>query len=65
MRADDLGNGKQSYDGMIRENWLDASKGEEHKKVTDMRICICVRKRPIFKKEIQAGNTDCVSTCNP
>ena len=30
-----------------------------------MRICINVRKRPLFDKEYQAGIIDVVSTSNP
>jgi kinesin family member 2/24 len=65
MKNDDWQQGKLPYEKMINDNWLDSSKSEPHTKVTNMRICICVRKRPIFKKEIQAGNFDCVSTKNP
>lgn len=65
MRADDIVHGKLPYEKMIAENWLDSSRSEPHTKVTNMRICICVRKRPIFKKEINAGNFDCVCTKNP
>jgi kinesin family member 2/24 len=30
-----------------------------------MNICICVRKRPLFEKEYNAGEIDAVSTSNP
>lgn len=30
-----------------------------------MKICVCVRKRPLFDKEYNAGEIDCVSTANP
>lgn len=30
-----------------------------------MNICVCVRKRPLFDKEYQAGEIDCVSVKNP
>lgn len=30
-----------------------------------MRLYVCVRKRPIFEKEIKEGQIDCVSTANP
>ena len=30
MRADDIGQGKQPYEKMIAENWLDVSKSEPH-----------------------------------
>ena len=30
-----------------------------------MLICVCVRKRPLFDKEYNAGEIDCVSSSNP
>ena len=30
-----------------------------------MRICICVRKRPMFRKEFKDDAFDCISTSNP
>jgi len=30
-----------------------------------MRICICVRKRPLFDKEYKAGEIDACSAPNP
>lgn len=30
-----------------------------------MKLCVCVRKRPIFKKETILGENDCVSVANP
>lgn len=30
-----------------------------------MNLCVCVRKRPLFDKEYQAGEIDCVSASNP
>jgi kinesin family protein 2/24 len=30
-----------------------------------MNICICVRKRPLFEKELHSGEIDCVSASNP
>jgi len=30
-----------------------------------MDICVCVRKRPLFEKETQAGEIDSVSCSNP
>lgn len=36
-----------------------------HVSATEMNICICVRKRPLFEKEYNAGEIDAVSTSNP
>lgn len=30
-----------------------------------MNLCVCVRKRPLFDKEYNAGEIDCVSSVNP
>ena len=30
-----------------------------------MNLCVCVRKRPLFDKEYQAAEIDCVSASNP
>lgn len=30
-----------------------------------MKLCVCVRKRPIFKKELAEGDNDCLSVANP
>ena len=30
-----------------------------------MKLCVCVRKRPIFKKELLNGENDCISVANP
>ena len=36
-----------------------------HVSATEMSICICVRKRPLFDKEYQAGEIDSCSASNP
>ena len=38
---------------------------EPHSNSEDSKIYVCVRKRPIFDKEIQNGEIDCVSAINP
>lgn len=30
-----------------------------------MKICVCVKKRPIFANELSGGEIDCVSSFNP
>jgi len=30
-----------------------------------MNVCVCVRKRPIFKNELLAGENDVISVANP
>lgn len=36
-----------------------------HKSAENMKIQINVRKRPVFEKELQSGDIDCVSCSNP
>lgn len=36
-----------------------------HSYSIDMKLCVCVRKRPIFDKELNAGENDAVSCANP
>ncbi len=56
---------KNSYQTMISQKWLAHDESKVHKESSDMRICICVRKRPLFEKEAKDGNFDCVSVANP
>lgn len=36
-----------------------------HKSSRNMRLCVCVRKRPIFQKEEEEGENDSISCANP
>lgn len=38
---------------------------EAHTNAEDVRLCVCIRKRPIFQKELQNGENDSVSVANP
>ena len=58
-------NGRDGYTTMINQLWLTEDQAENHKESSKMRICICVRKRPMFDKERVGEYFDCVSTCNP
>ena len=40
-------------------------ESEPHSTSEGQKIYVCVRKRPIFEKEIQNGEIDCVSAINP
>ena len=37
----------------------------QHINSEQLRICVCVKKRPIFQKELSTGEVDCVSCTNP
>ena len=65
MKVRDGHNGYENYDTMIARDWLNDNESKEFSTSNDMKICICVRKRPIFEKELKGGYFDCCSTCNP
>ena len=52
---------------MIKKNTvaLDVQLEEPHVTADSAKILVCVRKRPIFKKELSIGEIDCVSSLNP
>jgi kinesin family protein 2/24 len=53
------------YDDMIQEERTKISRALNHVQSNSMRICVCVRKRPLFGKEVENGEIDSVSCCNP
>jgi kinesin family protein 2/24 len=46
----------------FREN---AKQMRPHLSPENLKINVCIRKRPLFKKEAQGGELDCVSVANP
>jgi len=44
---------------------IDLQKKSPHVTSENSKIFVCVRKRPIFDKEIESGEIDCVSALNP
>ena len=48
-----------------KKNQVENMEPEPHSTSEDSKIYVCVRKRPIFEKEIQNGEIDCVSAINP
>ena len=53
------------YDRYIKEDWLTPEIASEHVQSDYLKIWVWVRKRPIFKKEENAGDIDWVSVANP
>lgn len=51
------------FDFMIDKERL--GQGRPHLSAANVKIAVCVRKRPIFSKEEQAGEIDAVSAANP
>ena len=53
------------FDLLIEQHKSKVEKALNHVSATQMSICICVRKRPLFDKEHAAGEIDSVSCSNP
>jgi kinesin family protein 2/24 len=53
------------YDLLIEQQKQIVGAALNHVSATEMNICICVRKRPLFDKEYNKGEIDCVSSSNP
>jgi len=49
----------------MAKNKIEKRKEKAHIASLGMNIYVCVRKRPIFDKEVKDGQIDCVSTANP
>ena len=48
-----------------KKNEIENFPAEPHSTSENSKIYVCVRKRPIFEKEIQNGEIDCISAINP
>mgnify|MGYP000877970602 FL=1 len=57
--------GDVEFQMMIAENRYKQHAFQPHSNQSKMRLCVCVRKRPIFKKEEAAGEIDAISSANP
>ena len=44
---------------------VEYQKPQQYKTSKDSKIFVCVRKRPIFQKELMDGEIDCISAINP
>lgn len=50
---------------LVEQNKSKVGAALNHVSASNMNICICVRKRPLFDKEYNMGEIDSVSTSNP
>eukprot|EP01022_Parablepharisma_sp_SALTPOND_P023779 TRINITY_DN515_c0_g1_i1.p1 TRINITY_DN515_c0_g1~~TRINITY_DN515_c0_g1_i1.p1 ORF type:complete len:654 (-),score=68.82 TRINITY_DN515_c0_g1_i1:250-2211(-) len=57
--------GDVDFELMIEKYRLGADCMRPHLAPDSLKINVCVRKRPLFKKEMQGGEIDCVSVANP
>lgn len=53
------------FDMMLEKYKLGSKDAQPHNQSSNMKISICVRKRPIFAKEEANGEIDSVSAANP
>jgi len=55
------------YENLIlqKKQSIDYRHTQKHTRSDNSKIFVCVRKRPISTKELQAGEIDCVSSLNP
>jgi len=53
------------YDEMIDSERAQIVGAFNHVSSNSMKICVCVRKRPMFDKETAMGEIDAVSCANP
>jgi kinesin family member 2/24 len=49
----------------MAKNKIDPKRKKQHISSLGMNIYVCVRKRPLFEKEVKDGQIDCVSSANP
>jgi kinesin family protein 2/24 len=57
--------GDVEFELMIDKNRFKQPLLQNHTQASQLRLCVCVRKRPIFKKEEVAGEIDAISCANP
>ncbi len=50
---------------MIEVKKYQVHRLSDHISSESMKLCVCIRKRPIFKKELQERENDCISVANP
>ena len=53
------------YQIMIQEAKIKKHILKPHTDSSELKLCVCVRKRPLFKKEAKRGEIDAISCSNP
>lgn len=53
------------FEMMIDKYRVNAKEMRPHLSPEELKINVCIRKRPLFPKEAQAGELDCISVANP
>jgi len=57
--------GDVDFELMIDKHRFKQPLLQHHVPASEIKLCVCVRKRPIFKKEESAGEIDAISCANP
>lgn len=57
--------GDVEFEHMIDKEKFKTEFLAPHTYSNDLKLTVCVRKRPIFQKELQEGEIDCISVANP
>jgi kinesin family protein 2/24 len=50
---------------MIQQAKIKKHMLKDHTDSSELKLCVCVRKRPLFAKEAKSGEIDVVSCANP
>ena len=53
------------FQQLIKINIFKPNFKQPHVPSSNLKLCVCIRKRPIFKKEEISGEIDSVSVSNP
>jgi len=53
------------FQAMVEHNMRNVSPMRAHIPADELKICVCVKKRPVFMNELANGEIDCVSVSNP
>jgi len=53
------------FQNLMETSMISSAKAYPHVPLNYAKIFVCVRKRPLFKKEKESGQIDCVSVANP
>ena len=53
------------FDVMIQKQQLKSSEFKDYLTADKLKLSVCVRKRPLFQKEIKDGEIDALSMQNP
>jgi kinesin family protein 2/24 len=53
------------FQAMVENHMRNVTAMRPHIPADELKICVCVKKRPVFMNELANGEIDCVSVSNP